>query len=193
MAMATDSKADPQNETDDPTATIESLRTAYWQKRQMLLKRAAQRRNRQRALHLISGIVTLASGGLVTILLASTVKDEAQTAKFLGAITAFLSGVLSLVATTYFDVKDTQKISDGASEYGMLIDLLDNLKGKFAELQRKTVGENLNKIREKARVVSTQIEPYLPTGERYFSEARTLEVFLKNNPGAAASLTDLFH
>jgi hypothetical protein len=112
----------------------------------------------------------LASGGLVATLLATI--NGAQGAKLVGAVIAFLSGTLSLVATTYFDIRDTQKISDGASDYGVLIDQLDNLEGRLDDIQPKTATDGLIRIREKASLVRRQIDPYLPVGKRYFDEAR---------------------
>ena len=163
----------------DVLASIIALRDTCWQKRMMLWNRAARRQQWQRALHLASGIITLVSGGSVAALLATI--SGAENLKLIGAIVAFLAGVLSLIVTTYFDVKETQKMFEGASNYGILRDRLVSLVDGVSELSRKTALERLGKIREDAGKAMLQYDPLLPTGNQFLRSLAVLNSLRKGD------------
>jgi hypothetical protein len=180
--------ADAEDLASNPATTIKGLREAYWTRRQMLLGRAERRRKWQRALHLASGIVTLASG-VVTALLTAT--NLAAGIKLAATAITFISGGVSLWATTYFDSKETQKIADGAAEYGALIDILDNLRDRIDDLQPKTIKESLKSVRDKAASARQRTDPYLPSGKKFFDEAKVLAELLKLFPDLTRHITHL--
>ena len=59
-------------------------------------------------------MITLVAGGSVTALLATV--SGALTAKIAGSVIGILSGVLSLVVTIFYDVKETDNMFDGAAK-----------------------------------------------------------------------------
>ena len=160
---------------------ITELRDSCWQKRMMLLNGAGRRQKWQRALHLLSGIITLVSGGSVAALLATM--SGAGGLKLIGAIVAFLSGVLSLVVTTYFDVKETQKMFEGAGAYGALRDRLVTLDDGLPSLTMKTALERLAKIREDVGKAAHQYDPLLPTGRQLVGSLLVLAKLRNGFPG----------
>jgi hypothetical protein len=165
----------PEGELNSVRASVTELRESCWRKRMMLWNGAARRQRWQRALHLVSGIVTLVSGGSVAALLATI--SGAEGLKLIGAIIAFLSGVLSLIVTTYFDVKETQKMFEGASAYGVLRDRLINLNDGLSSLAIKTAVERLAKIREDAGKSAHQYDQLLPTGGQLAKSLQALNAF----------------
>jgi hypothetical protein len=125
--------------------SITQLRDACARKRAILWGRAESRQRWQRVLHFTAGVITLVAGGSVTALLATV--SGALTAKIAGSVIGILSGVLSLVVTIFYDVKETDNMFAGAAKYGSLRDQLTTLLDKTTEPSNKVV-ESLAKLRK---------------------------------------------
>jgi hypothetical protein len=177
----TDALNPSAGELDSVRKSVEELRDSCWQKRMMLSEKAGRRERWQRALHLASGIVTLISGGSVAALIATI--SGAASLKLTGAVIAFCSGVISLVVTTYFDVKETQKMFVGASTYGILRDRLITLLDELPTINNKTSIERLAKIRADVGKAGQQYDSLLPTGKQLVAALIGLSTLLSRYPG----------
>jgi hypothetical protein len=125
--------------------SITRLRDACARKRAILWDRAESRQRWQRVLHFTSGVITLVAGGSVTALLATV--SGALTAKIAGSVIAILSGILSLVVTIFYDVKETDNMFEGAAKYGSLRDQLTTLLDKTEDIPSNKAAEILAKLR----------------------------------------------
>jgi hypothetical protein len=160
--------------------SVVGLRLSCWYKRMILLEKAGHREQWQRTLHLASGIIMLISGGSVAALLATI--GGGASLKLIGAVVAFLSGVLSLVVTTYFDPRETQKMFEGASNYGLLRDRLDTLRDELPTISYGIALERLQTIRADAGKASSQYDSLMPRRKRLVAELRALEAMQRASP-----------
>jgi len=120
------------------------------QKREMS-SQGMSRTKWNKRLHVASGVIALFSGGAVTAVF--TELTSSLVVKIFAAAFAFSSGIISLVASTMFDTKETQSMFDGANQYlvlrlGLLVheawlidakqilDRLKKLRAEYAQASR---------------------------------------------------------
>lgn len=89
-------------------------------KRELLLQSAISKSKTKKGLTISSGILALFSAGTITSVIVKYFGNE--TLQIIAAITAALSGILSLVLTIYYAEENTTKIFEGASKYLLLRD-----------------------------------------------------------------------
>ncbi len=89
-------------------------------KRELLLQSAISKSKMKKGLTISSGILALFSAGTITSVIVKYFGNE--TLQILAAITAALSGILSLILTIYYAEENTSKIFEGASKYLLLRD-----------------------------------------------------------------------
>lgn len=95
-------------------------------KRQVLQKSGIKRTNRKKGLSVLSGILALFSAGAIASVLVKYFGNEIiQT---IAAISAFISGILTLLVTIYYTDDETSKILEGSSKYLDLRERISNLK-----------------------------------------------------------------
>jgi hypothetical protein len=104
-------------------ADIEELTEFAQEKRNRLIVTAERRKRLRRGLIVLSGVLALASGGFLTVVIARF--TDSDTLKVISAVLAFSSGIISLFMSAYFDDKETQKMFDGAAKY---LALRENVK-----------------------------------------------------------------
>jgi hypothetical protein len=125
---------------------IEKFRERCSRKRSALWRSAARKQKWQHGLHFGSGLVTLLSGGAVTSLLATV--SGAQTLKIVGAIITLLSGILSLIASAYFDTREMQKMFKVAAQFGALREKFDILLDTLPTMPPQTAQKKFNELRK---------------------------------------------
>lgn len=140
--------------------SILDLRKVCWQKRMVLIELAAKRQKWERNLHFASGVISLFSGASVAALLLLIAGKDYL--KIIGSVVGGLSGVLSLIVTTYFGAKDTQKIFEGAAKYGTLRDELFILVTQIGQLSKSTIQSKFEKIYKEYGELAPRIDSYLP-------------------------------
>src|SRR6516164_7079129 len=91
-------------------------------KREKLSRQAISRTKWNKRVHIASGVIALLSGGAVTAVFTELTSSLAV--KIFAAVFAFSSGIISLVAATLFDPKETQSMFDGANQFLVLRDRL---------------------------------------------------------------------
>jgi hypothetical protein len=89
-------------------------------KRLVLIEQANKRNRRRKLVNIAAGVLALLSGSSVSVALANVLNQTSFS--ILGAVLAFVSGVLSLITSTYYDDKETRQNSEGAAAYGALRD-----------------------------------------------------------------------
>jgi hypothetical protein len=116
--------------------SIEYIRSVAHEKRLLLLKQAQSRVNTKKYIYVLSGSLALISGGAASALVAPAA--DVIGVKLVAAGLAFISGVIALVTSAFFDEKETAKINEGAGRYGELRDrsdvVLNSRVRKVAEL-----------------------------------------------------------
>jgi hypothetical protein len=127
------------------TKDARELSDIYAEKREILTKQAISRTKWNRGLHLASGLIALLSGGAITAVL--TELTSSLGVKIFAAVFAFSSGIISLVASTLFDTKETQSMFDGASQFLVLRDRLRLLVHEAWMLDANKLFEQLKGLR----------------------------------------------
>jgi hypothetical protein len=87
-------------------------------KREVLLEVGLRRAKREKLYHTAAGALAIFSGGSVSAALSNHVSSTFFS--IIGAALAFLSGLVSLITTHFFDEKVTQRIFEGAASYAGL-------------------------------------------------------------------------
>ncbi|MFN2440491.1 MAG: hypothetical protein ABR503_14905, partial [Chitinophagaceae bacterium] len=90
------------------------------QKRELLLQSAISKSKSKKGLTITSGILALFSAGAITSVIVKYFGNDFL--QIIAAITAALSGILSLILSIYFSEENTSKIFEGASKYLTLRD-----------------------------------------------------------------------
>lgn len=99
---------------------IERIVLNSTKKREMLLQNALSRSKMKRRLTISSGILALFSAGAITTVIVKYYGNE--TLQIIAAITATISGFLSMTITIYYAEEVTSKIFEGSSKYLSLRD-----------------------------------------------------------------------
>jgi len=115
------------------------------QKREILSSQGMSRTKWNKRLHVASGVIALFSGGAVTAVF--TELTSSLVVKIFAAAFAFSSGIISLVASTMFDTKETQSMFDGANQYLVLRDQLGLLVHEAWLIDAKQILDRLKKLR----------------------------------------------
>jgi hypothetical protein len=122
------------------------------EKRQLLLSQAISRTKWQKGLHIGSGTVALLSG------MASTMVTGTQ---FVAAALAFLSGIVSLLTTTLFEVKETQRMFEGAYQFLVVRDRLRTLYRQRGILDVGKFMKEQEPLREQYVQISKEYDPMM--------------------------------
>ena len=89
-------------------------------KREMFLQSALSKSKTKKILNITSGSLALLSAGAITAVLTVYLGDKIL--QIVAALTAAISGFISLLLTSYFVEEETSKIFEGASKYLSLRD-----------------------------------------------------------------------
>jgi hypothetical protein len=121
--------------------SVAVLRNTCRNKQTMLWQSARRRTKTQKGLHVAAGVIALFSGGAITSVLTAVTSSLIM--KIIAAGFAFLSGMISLLTTTLFDTRETERMFDGATQYAILGNraqsLLDrNRTLSFNQVQNET-------------------------------------------------------
>ncbi|RAJ80086.1 hypothetical protein CLV59_105193 [Chitinophaga dinghuensis] len=148
-------------------------------KRTLLLYNALQKARIRKTLSILSGILALFSAGTITSVIIKYLGDEIL--QIIAALTAALSGTLSLTLAIYFDEENISKSFEGASKYlslrdrayrslinpnnsnTELYDVLANLHSDYAELDERFSKYTRYK-RRRSKEVPFSSEPDLMVG-----------------------------
>jgi hypothetical protein len=84
-------------------------------KRLQLEKYARRRTSIAKCLHLVAGAFALVSASSITAVISDF--TNLMTVKISSAALGFVSGFITLVFSTYFDEKETQRIFDGSTKF----------------------------------------------------------------------------
>ncbi len=94
-------------------------------KREMLQRSGILRTSRKKGLSVLSGVLALLSAGAIASVLVKYFGNESI--QILAALSAFVSGILTLVVTIYYTDDETSKILEGSSKYLDLRERISNL------------------------------------------------------------------
>jgi hypothetical protein len=154
-----------------------------------LLGRSAYRRILwAKALHVIAGVLALISGVSVTSLIAA-VSDELGVKIFAAAI-AFVSGLTTLVISSYFDQKETLNILEGASHFLALRDEA-NVTRTRPNLTPAQAYESLDKLSRAYDDYTAGYAQWTRWGKDYERKKSDIEAWTRGGPdGQQLSQTD---
>jgi hypothetical protein len=96
---------------------------------QELIDIATFRRGFRQLLHVSAGIMALFAGTISVAI--SSGSPSTNTAQLISAVIAFLSGIITLLASTYFDEKETATIFDGAPKFLSLGNKCDSARENY--------------------------------------------------------------
>ena len=128
-------------------------------KRAALAEAAGRRSAWRRGLHLTSGVLALLSGAGITSVIADL--TSSMTVKVLSAVVAFVSGIITLLITAYFDEKETAKIYDGSAKFLALRDQA-MLAPNRPDITEKQAFAALEKLRAEHARHSLEFDRFIP-------------------------------
>jgi len=131
-------------------------------KRERLWSRARDRTTWQRRLQFASGTIALLSGVAITSVFTA-LGSSSLTMKILGAVLAFVSGVLSLVTTTHLDPRETERVFGCAAKYAELRDHARSLRERHRGISLNQVQEGLAKLRGESQKLTNDCDSLLPS------------------------------
>lgn len=123
---------------------FERLFEAAQMKRAMLGKLAYLRSKRGRRLQFIAGSLALLSAASMTAIIADVANS--LTVKIVTALLSLASGLITLSISTFYDDRETRRISDGAAKFLALRDETDLLRKRtdMTDKQQLTAIESLH-------------------------------------------------
>jgi hypothetical protein len=182
---------------------LERLVANCTMKREMLLQSALSKAKVKKALNITSGVLALLSAGAITTVLVKYFGNE--TLQIIAALTAAISGFISLLITAYYVEEETSKIFEGSSKYLSLRDKayrllinpnasneqvfndLANLQSEYAQYDGSYSKYTRYKksLRPRSKY-SSQIPPSLSRQQKKVDQA--IDVEMKNFDKEVASL-----
>jgi hypothetical protein len=139
----------PAERLEELAQSIQNESRLYQSTYRSLLARAARRTIWRKCLHLSSGTIALISGGTFV---SSILGEVAAT---VGSLLAFLSGIITLITTTFFDEKETEDIIKCATRYDALADSMDSLHERRYEIGVERLAQALDRLRSEENKLST--------------------------------------
>lgn len=162
--------------------SIRYIREVSHEKRVLLMTKAQKRVGRKKAIYVISGSLALLSGGTASALVAPAA--DFIGVKIMAAALAFVSGVISLVTTAFFDEKETAKMNEGGGRYGELRDradvILNSRVRKVTELDA-----SYGRLSEQQSKLQQEFDQWIDIAT---IQAKSKEILDKLNADAAAQL-----
>ena len=129
------------------------------EKREVLKSQAISRSKWQKRLHIASGVIALLSGGAITAVVTDLTSSLQM--KIFATTLAFSSGIISLVTTTLFDTKETQRMFEGAAQFLIIRDKLRALHHRRSTLTPDQFDEALGPLRTEYNKTSADFDPLL--------------------------------
>jgi hypothetical protein len=164
---------------------IRNIREVSHEKRVLLMSRAQKRTGRKKVIYVVSGSLALLSGGTASALVAPAA--DVIGVKIMAAALAFVSGVISLVTTAFFDEKETAKMNEGAGRYGELRDRADVILGSRVR-QVKELDAIFNRLTEQQSKLQQEFDQWIDVTT---IQARSAAIQAKLNAEATAQLRAL--
>lgn len=143
----------------DVEKKITAIRDLSQEKRIMLWLCASQRTNRSKWLHVTASSLALLSSGTITTAITGLV--DKQAIQVIAAILAFTSGILSLIISTIYDAKETNRMYEGASRYAQLREKTQIALDQVASLSDNHCIEILKDLRTEYVSISGEFDPLL--------------------------------
>ena len=101
-----------------PLTSIRHISRLSREKRKLLIGEFRKRGRRKKKMQVATGVLSLISGGAASALFLPAM--DLVGVKAFAAVVAFASGLISIISHTYFDDKETAKISEAAGAFGEL-------------------------------------------------------------------------
>lgn len=163
-------------------SSIRYMREVSHEKRVLLLSRAQKRVGRKKIIYVVSGSLALLSGGTASALVAPAA--DVIGVKIMAAGLAFVSGVISLVTTAFFDEKETAKMNEGAGRYGELRDRADVVLNSRTR-QVKELDAIFSRLTDQQSKLQQEFDQWIDVDT---IQARSTQILAKVNAEAAAEL-----
>jgi hypothetical protein len=144
----------------DSKTALARLAEVCQEKRARLGRVASRRSDWRRALHVTSGVLALISAASITAVIAQL--TNSLVVKVFSAVVAFLSGLITLVISAYFDEKETMKIFEGSNKFLSLRDQADLVRDRD-DVTEKQAFAALEKLRVSYASYCAEYDHYLPT------------------------------
>ena len=140
------------------SAELEALAKRAQSKRARLARAAKRKSILGRSLTLSAGVLALLSAGSITAIITEI--TSSMTVKVLSACLGFLSGMISLVMTSFFDEKETNRLFEGATRFLSLRDQVELVRLQ-PNLTEKQAFEALKKLRTDYEKYSAEYDRFI--------------------------------
>jgi hypothetical protein len=162
--MSMESEPEPALKSDSPieewAISAKNLSDICDTKRQVLLHQAISRTKWQKGLQIAAGTVALLSA-MVGAARPSGMIALLGGTEFVAAALAFLSGIVSLVTTTLFEVRETHRMFEGAYQFLVVRDQLRTLYHRRGMLDVERFMKALEPLRAQYDQTTKEYEPMI--------------------------------
>jgi hypothetical protein len=158
--------SDSQNGLKRAREQLRELAEDSQRKRKRLLSKATDRTRLRRILHVTAGVLALLSAASITSIIAELTNSMAV--KIFSAALAFISGVITLLISTYMEERETLRMFEGAAGFMSIRDKATISADEAGVTESKAYTE-LRKLREEYGKCSKEFDPLIGFDEKDLS------------------------